>query len=146
MSFLFPLLLKHLEQNEEFLEQHCQKNTTACMMPGHQTNMPESRQNNASSITQHWKATFIQWTWEEPGQWTGNRNFIFLLCLCHDSCSSCVLHKMPHSPCLAHKLLVLQATFGLSWLSINTYNTRHESWNTCVILPFPNVDLGITVI
>ena len=26
------------------------------------------------------------------------------------------------------------------------YNTRHKSWNTCVIFPFPNVDLGITVV
>ena len=25
-------------------------------------------------------------------------------------------------------------------------NTRHKSWNTCVIIPFPNVDLGITVV
>ena len=25
-------------------------------------------------------------------------------------------------------------------------NTRHKSWNTCVIFPFPNVDLGITVV
>ena len=25
-------------------------------------------------------------------------------------------------------------------------NTRHRSWNTCVIFPFPNVDLGITVV
>ena len=27
-----------------------------------------------------------------------------------------------------------------------SYNTRHKSWNTCVIFPFPSVDLGITVI
>ena len=26
------------------------------------------------------------------------------------------------------------------------YNTRHKSWNTCVLFPFPNVDLGITVV
>ena len=25
-------------------------------------------------------------------------------------------------------------------------NTRHKSWNTCVIFSFPNVDLGITVV
>ena len=25
-------------------------------------------------------------------------------------------------------------------------NTRHRSWNTCVIFPFPNVELGITVV
>ena len=29
---------------------------------------------------------------------------------------------------------------------LGTYNPRHKSWNTCVIFPFPNVDLGITVI
>ena len=28
-------------------------------MPGRQTNMPESQQNNASSINQYWKATFM---------------------------------------------------------------------------------------
>ena len=90
-----------------------------CMMPGCQTNMPESRQNNAASINQYWKAMFMLWTWEEPDQWTGNRRFIFLLCLSRDSCSSCVLRKMQHSSCLAHKAPVLQATFGLSWLSID---------------------------
>ena len=26
------------------------------------------------------------------------------------------------------------------------YNARHKSWNNCVIFPFPNVDLGITVV
>ena len=26
------------------------------------------------------------------------------------------------------------------------YNTRHKSWNTCAISPFPNIDLGIAVI
>ena len=26
------------------------------------------------------------------------------------------------------------------------YNTRHKFWNTCVIFPFLNVDLGITVV
>ena len=26
------------------------------------------------------------------------------------------------------------------------YNTSHKSWNICVIFPFPNVDLGITVV
>ena len=29
---------------------------------------------------------------------------------------------------------------------MSTYNTRHKSWNTCVIFLFPNVDLGITVV
>ena len=90
-----------------------------CMMPGRQTNMPESWQNNASSVNQYWKVTFMLWTWEEPDQRTGNRRFIFLLPLSRNSCSSCVLHKMQHSPCLAHKAPVLQATFAFSWLSID---------------------------
>ena len=29
---------------------------------------------------------------------------------------------------------------------VDSYNTRHKSWNVCVIFPFPNVDLGITVV
>ena len=90
-------------------------------MPGHQTNKPESLQNNASSINQYWKAMFMWWTLEEPDQWTGNGCFIFPLRLPRDSCSSCVLHKMPYSPCLAHKAPVLQATFAMSWLSIDIY-------------------------
>ena len=40
-----------------------------------QTNMPESRQNNARHQLSNWSATFMQWTWEKPEQWTGNRCF-----------------------------------------------------------------------
>ena len=40
-----------------------------------QTNMPESRQNNARHQLTNWSATFMQWTWEKPQQWTGNRRF-----------------------------------------------------------------------
>ena len=83
-------------------------------MPGHQTNMPESRQNNALSVNQYWKATFMLWTWEELDQWTGNRSFIFLLPLSRNLCLSCVLHKMQHSPCLAHKTPVLQVCIELA--------------------------------
>ena len=90
------------------------------VMPGHQTNMPESRQNSTSSINQYWKATFMWWTWEEPDPWTGNGCFIFLLRLSHDSCSSYVLRKMPHSPCLAHKASPLQATL----ISISSLKTN----------------------
>ena len=35
-------------------------------------------------------------------------------------------------------------TFGEKFILF--YNTRHKSWNTCVIFLFPNVDLGITVV
>ena len=90
-------------------------------MPGHQTNMPESRQNNALSVNQYWKATFMLWTWEELDQWTGNRCFIFLLPLSRNSCLSCVLHKMQHSPCLAHKAPVLQV-----WIELAIY--RYLAW------------------
>ena len=92
-----------------------------CMMPGHQTNMPESRQNNALSVNQYWKATFMLWTWEELDQWTGNRSFIFLLPLSRNSCLSCVLHKMQYSPCLAHKAPVLQV-----WIELAIY--RYLAW------------------
>ena len=36
----------------------------------------------------------------------------------------------------------------MSWLPdlFWSYNPCHKSWNTCVIFPFPNVDLGITVV
>ena len=34
----------------------------------------------------------------------------------------------------------------LVWKEGQTYNTRHKSWNTYVIFPFPSVDLGIAVI
>ena len=40
-----------------------------------QTNMPESRQNKAHHQLTNWSATFMQWTWEKPDQWTGNRRF-----------------------------------------------------------------------
>ena len=40
-----------------------------------QTNMPESRQNNARHQLTNWSATFMQWTWEKPKKWTGNRRF-----------------------------------------------------------------------
>ena len=33
-----------------------------------------------------------------------------------------------------------------SQICIFIYNTRQISWNTCVYFPFPNVDLGITVV
>ena len=66
-------------------------------MPGHQTNKPESLQNNASSINQYWKATFMWWTLEEPDQWTGNGCFIFPLRLpvthAHLAfCTKCHIH------------------------------------------------------
>ena len=40
-----------------------------------------------------------------------------------------------------------QFQFVMSWLAvIGSYNTCHQSWNTCVHFPFPNVNLGITVV
>ena len=49
--------------------------------------------------------------WEVPEKWTGNRHFIFSPPLVfHDSQLSRALHKMPHSPRLACKALVMQAT------------------------------------
>ena len=47
---------------------------------------------------------------EEPEQWTGKRHFIFLLPSSRTSHSFCALRKMQHSPRLAHKALVTQAT------------------------------------
>ena len=36
---------------------------------------------------------------------------------------------------------------GHFWkLNTKIYNTRQKSWNTCAYFPFPNVDLGITVV
>ena len=31
-------------------------------------------------------------------------------------------------------------------LGDEAYNTRQKSWNSCFYFPFPNVDLGITVV
>ena len=40
-----------------------------------------------------------------------------------------------------------QFQFVMRWLAVfGSYNTRHKSWNTCVRFPFPNVNLGITVV
>ena len=40
--------------------------------------MPESRQNNVSSINQLERKIHVV-TWEEPEQWAGNKRFIFVL-------------------------------------------------------------------
>ena len=53
------------------------------------------------------------------------------------------MHKLTAS---YQSITVTYGHTGAKCLSFFAYNTRHKSWNTCVIFPFPNVDLGITVI
>ena len=64
-----------MDLNEElFLTTSSKKHHYVTAILSH-TNMPESRQNNACHQLTNWSATFIQWTWEKPEQWTGNRRF-----------------------------------------------------------------------
>ena len=42
---------------------------------------------------------------------------------------------------------MLQRCAGLKTTEVvSDYNPRQKSWNSCVRFPFPNVDLGITVV
>ena len=41
--------------------------------------VPDKHARTTRHQSTNWNARFIQWTWEEPEQWTGNRPFFFLL-------------------------------------------------------------------
>ena len=75
--FCFPFILEHLELNEELSLTASSKNDcmTAILF---QTNTPEFRLNNVSSVDQLECYVHVV---KEPEQWSGNRHFFFRLFL-----------------------------------------------------------------
>ena len=102
-----------------------------------QTNILESRQNNARHQLTNWSATFMQWTWEKPEQWTGNRRFFtppptsfpgFSPSRPYLSRSVGTGRREPwergcFSPCLAHQP---KCRFHLAWLIKHLLSGQYE--------------------
>ena len=130
ISSVFLLFLEHLEINEELSLTASSKNCMTAIL--FQTIIPESHQNNASSINQ-----FIG-VWRSCSECGKSQNnglipsaLFFLLPSSHDLCLSHALCKMPHLPCSARKAPFMQATTDVVCLSsvffFDSIKDRHLS-------------------
>ena len=132
MSFLFPLLLKHLDRNEEFLEQHCQKNMTAWCLGTRQTCQ------NLDRITRHQLPNIGKWhscsehgKSQTSGLETGTL-FFFSACLTIRArlvfCTKCHIHLAWLIKCLFCSLLLDWAGY-LSIPSLKTNPAAPKYWS-----------------